>query len=247
MLLAERRAATGVRTLVVRVRHTVARSILEIRGDPMAPTTRMGRVTAAACIAVMGAAGLSACTASGATDGGRTGEEATALPPGILPPNDPPQPGDARLGPDGHYDYSAPDFVLKNPCDTEAYEVALEQGWVPPVVGEKNFDSEKSRVCGIVKGFDGIGIAHHAFSNTELVNMHPGLEYHSDDGTSWYTTVWPNHIGTSCFAGANGPGGAEGVTVPIGGFSSFKTQESACTFASEQYILLFGGIHAFQR
>ena len=46
-----------------------------------------------------------------------TTDSGVTLPAGVLPPNNPPEPGDAPLGPDGHYNYDAPEFVLTNPCD----------------------------------------------------------------------------------------------------------------------------------
>lgn len=208
-------------------------------------SSRVGRGAAAVAVVAVAALGMSGCAAFGGVGGGAVAEGAerpeNALPPGVLPPNDPPQPGDARLGPDGHYDYSAPDFVLKNPCDTDAYQVALQKGWQPPAIGSQNFDSDQDRMCGIVKESDGIGISHHAFERAKLIQLDPALEVHSDSGISWYTAEWPNHIGSTCFAGVDAPGGAEGVTVPIGGFSNYKTRESACRFASEQFIKLFGG------
>ena len=207
----------------------------------MAPTTRMGRVTAAACIAVMGAAGLSACTASGATDGGRTGEEeATALPPGVLPPNDPPQPGDARLGPDGHYDYSAPDFELKNPCDTGTYQVALNQGWKPPSIGQQFKDQGNIQYCGITKGSTGIAIYTLGLGHIEVAKLASELDYHSVDERSWYTAVIPGQFGDSCLAGAFGPDGGHGIFVGIGGFSNYSTKQEACMYAEEQFETLFG-------
>ena len=246
MLLAERRAATGVRTLVVRVRHTVARSILEIRGDPMAPTTRMGRVTAAACIAVMGVAGLSACTASGATDGVDGGEEeATALPPGVLPPNDPPQPGDARLGPDGHYDYSAPDFVLKNPCDTEVYERAMSNGWHAPIVGSPRFDGFDERSCSITN--DSTGIVLFAYSKSVEDFRKQGSEITTKDSKTATVHVIqsPHLFGDACFAGVESPAGLMGALTGTGGFSNHASIESACNEAIDVFDELFGGKHAF--
>ncbi|MFC3849890.1 hypothetical protein ACFORJ_06890 [Corynebacterium hansenii] len=198
-------------------------------------------VAAAATLGMAGCGAVGTDDANAATAGKETGKNALA--PGVLPPNDPPQPGDARLGPDGHYDYSAPDFVLKNPCDTDAYGVALEKGWEPPVIGKQNFDAETDRMCGIVKGSDGIGITLHAFNRADLKGMDPDFAIQNNGNVSWYTTVWPNYIGSSCFAGIDLPSGAEGVTVPIGGFSNFSTRESACKFASDQFIQFFGGKH----
>lgn len=241
MLLAERRAATGVRTLVVRVRHTVARSILEIRGDPMAPTTRMGRVTAAACIAVMGAAGLSACTASGATDGGRTGEEATALPPGILPPNDPPQPGDARLGPDGHYDYSAPDFVLKNPCDTEYFERALELGWKVPEIGTKRRDEARTADCAIVNSETGLALTNFFSSPSDLTDAGYVVSYGSPKHPGIIIVEGKSLFGDSCFAGVETVYGVFGASSATGGFSQHSNIDDACNEAIETINPIIGG------
>lgn len=201
------------------------------------------RLVAAAIVAATAAGALAGCgrAEADADDGRHTAAEENSLPPGVMPPNDPPQPGDAPLGPDGHYDYSAPGFELKNPCDTDAYQVALQNGWEPPVIGNQLFDSESDRMCGIVKNGDGIGITHHSFTRSELIDLDPKVETQTKGETTWYTVVWPNYIGSTCFAGIDTSSGAEGVTVPIGGFSNFTTRESACQFASEQFIQFFGG------
>lgn len=65
------------------------------------------------------------------TEGQEIGPNGQLLPPGVKAPEEPAQPGAAKLGPDGHYDYSAPDFVLGDPCeDPELMSRLAEQGWV---------------------------------------------------------------------------------------------------------------------
>ena len=204
------------------------------------------RLVAAAIVAATAAGALAGCDGAetGADDGRHAAAEENSLPPGVMPPNDPPQPGDAPLGPDGHYDYSAPGFELKNPCDTAAYQVALQNGWKPPVIGNQFKDLDFIQHCGITRGTTGIGIYTHRLSHQELKEYALTFNHQESGDSSWYTAVLPGIMGDSCIAGTFGPNGGEGISVSIGGFSDYSTERSACDYASDQYEQLFGGTNA---
>lgn len=204
------------------------------------------RLVAAALIAATAAGALAGCAGAkaDADDGRHAAAEENSLPPGVMPPNDPPQPGDAPLGPDGHYDYSAPGFELKNPCDTDAYQVALQNGWEPPVIGQQFKDHDFIQYCGITRGTTGIGIYTLRLTHQELNEYALKINHQESGDSSWYTAVLPGILGDSCIAGVFGPNGGEGVSVGIGGFSDYSTEQSACDYASDQYEQLFGGTNA---
>lgn len=207
----------------------------------MAPTTHMRRVTAAACIAVMGVAGLSACTASGAADGGGAGEEeTTALSPGVLPPNDPPQPGDARLGPDGHYDYSAPDFVLKNPCDTEYFDRALELGWKVPEIGTKRRDQADEMYCGVISNTEALALFAFPRNFKDFEASNYEVKTIKSGETSLVLLKRPTMFGEGCFAGIETPRGMIGGLTATGAFSDHTTIDEACDGAVHSIIPILG-------
>ena len=208
-------------------------------------SSRVGRGAAAVAVVAVAALGMSGCAAFGGVDGGAVAEGAerpeNALPPGVLPPNDPPQPGDARLGPDGHYDYSAPDFVLKNPCDTDAYQVALQKGWQPPAIGSQLKDHGEIQYCGITRDTDGISVFTHRLSLEDLRAMSSSVDVTHDGDHAVYTAVIPGDFGGSCMVGAFTAEGGTGINVGMNAFSFYKTPGEACGYAVEQYLELFWG------
>lgn len=201
------------------------------------------RPVVTALIAATAAVALTGCGAAGASgdDDEHAAAEESSLPPGVMPPNDPPQPGDAPLGPDGHYDYSAPDFVLKNPCETDAYQVALQNGWEPPVVGKQFKDYGTFQHCGITKEGTGISIYSHSLSFHDIEELSSDLRLHEDQGLTWHTAVVPGQFGDSCLAGAMGPGGGFGINIGMGAFSFYNSRDEACGFATQQFKELFRG------
>ncbi|WP_295626798.1 hypothetical protein [uncultured Corynebacterium sp.] len=187
---------------------------------------------------------LAGCGAVGAKDAGTSDETSDAeqsLPPGVLPPNDPPQPGDARLGSDGHYDYSAPDFVLKNPCDMDAYQVALRQGWSSPETGEQHRDFGDFQFCAITRRMEAVGVFSHSLTRDEFESTSLDFEVHTDAQSTWYTAVRPGLVGESCFVVVDTPSGGAGITAGVGGFSEHKTRETACEYATTLFKEFFGG------
>ncbi|MFD5867780.1 hypothetical protein ACFWGD_04070 [Corynebacterium sp. NPDC060344] len=188
---------------------------------------------------------LSGCGTVGANDqgAGPSIDEAAApkLPPGVLPPNDPPQPGDAKLGPDGHYDYSAPDFVLKNPCDMDIYQRALEKGWKAPDFGTKRRDEESLATCGLINDGGAALIINNTLNRRKIEELGYPITDHGVEQTSWYTFVSKGDLFDECTATADTSEGSLGVSLAIGGFSEMKTSEETCEYVSARYTELIRG------
>ena len=195
-----------------------------------------------AIIAATAAVALTGCGAAGASgdDGEHAAAEESSLPPGVMPPNDPPQPGDARLGPDGHYDYSAPDFVLKNPCDTEYFQRAMELGWQVPEIGTKRRDEPDSATCSIVNDSTGLPLVNFKNSATELEKQGYSAETHTIGGISFVMLRGNALFGESCFAGVETELGFIGAMSGTGGFSQFTNLDDACNEAQVTIIPILG-------
>lgn len=208
-------------------------------------SSRVGRGAAAVAVVAVAALGMSGCGAFGGGGGGAVAEGAerpeNALPPGVLPPNDPPQPGDARLGPDGHYDYSAPDFVLKNPCDTEYFQRAMELGWEVPSFGTKRRDEPTGSDCTIINESSGLALTNYPSSVAELAES--GYETSIDSSrTPALILIQGNALlGESCFAGVETAHGIIGATSVTGGFSTHSRIENACAEAVATIVPIIGG------
>ncbi|MFD5868807.1 hypothetical protein ACFWGD_09385 [Corynebacterium sp. NPDC060344] len=192
------------------------------------------------------ALGLTGCGAIGGDAATAAAGEAQgpALPPGVLPPNDPPQPGDAKLGPDGHYDYSAPDFVLKNPCDTDAYQVALQQGWKQPSFGTTRRDEPAEKTCSIVQNSTGMVLYSFAKTSGDFNAEEAEVAHEESRGKTLVVIKSPNLFGETCFAGIETPAGLTGALTGVGGFSNHSDIDSACEESKTVYHEIFGGIHA---
>ena len=208
-------------------------------------SSRVGRGAAAVAVVAVAALGMSGCAAFGGVDGGAVAEGAerpeNALPPGVLPPNDPPQPGDARLGSDGHYDYSAPDFVLKNPCDTEYFQRAMELGWEVPEIGTKRRDEPASSTCSMVNDSTGLPLVAFDSSVTGLSTQGYSVELDETGGQPLIIVKGNAILGESCFAGAETQVGVLGAMSGTGGFSQFTSIDDACKEAIETIIPILGG------
>ena len=203
---------------------------------------------------VMAAAALAAVLAGCAGDAGASLADAardpiaetsggTGLPAGVVPPSGDPQPGDARLGDDGYYDYAADDFVLQNPCDGLPFELAQEQGFRIGDNASPRDDEPDHTVCRLISD-----ITHEALPLASYAYGQPDFEAHGfevriaeSDGRSWYTVVHPGLITEQCFAGVDTPRGAVGAGMPVGGFSPYTTREAACDAASELFNRIYGG------
>lgn len=194
----------------------------------------------------MTAAGFAGCTAADAADAADgisgTEEQSTepALPPGVLPPNEPPQPGDARLGPDGHYDYSAPDFVPKNPCNTEYFQRALELGWKPPEIGTKRRDDPDHMYCGVVNDRQALALFTFFGNQNDLKAEGHDVVIDTSSGTPLIMMKRPTLFGEACFVGVETELGTIGGAASTGGFSDHTTIDQACAEAIEMTLPILG-------
>lgn len=163
-----------------------------------------------------------------------TTDSGVTLPAGVLPPNNPPEPGDAPLGPDGHYNYDAPEFVLTNPCDD------------PEIMGrlDRLGFREQSEVSQRVKGTRQLGciIGSESSALSEVFGIwrasiaHPNLASYGGlpidrqngvhDGVT-YTMTTP--IGLSyCIASVETERGSLGFAVDITGQDDSDLTEELC-------------------
>lgn len=201
------------------------------------------RLVAAALIAATAAGALVGCSGAqaGTDDGRHAAAEENSLPPGVMPPNDPPQPGDAPLGSDGHYDYSAPGFELKNPCDTEYFQRALELGWRVPDFGVTRQDEADAADCTLINETSGIALTTYYRSIEELERSGYTISVISAQPFDLITIKGDSLFGESCFTGAETPYGIFGATLVTGGFSQHNTMEKACTETVNTIIPIIGG------
>lgn len=172
---------------------------------------------------------------SGAKDGrdapvaGRDG-----LPPGVLPPREPAQPGDARLGPDGHYDYAASDFVLTNPCDDPEIMAKLEK------LGQREDPGKQFRINGAwhvecVLGEDGtgpIGVWYQEanFKRFETLDFSP--KHRHEDGFSWVITRQKSNFSDGCVASVETQNGSLSIAFPYPLSQSKSFDSVQCSPAS---------------
>lgn len=165
------------------------------------------------------------------------------LPPGVVPPSGEPEPGDARLGPDGYYDYTADDFVLQNPCDGLPFELAQQQGYRLGDNASPRDDESFSTVCRMAHGEPGspLVLAAHSFGQPDFETMGYEVTIQESSGRSWYTVALPGLISDICFAGVDTSKGAVGAGIGIGGFSPHTTERAACDAASELFNRIYGG------
>lgn len=200
------------------------------------------RLVAAIIITATAAGALAGCSGAQAdTDDGRhTAAEENSLPPGVMPPNDPPQPGDAPLGPDGHYDYSAPGFELKNPCDTEYFQRALGLGWQVPPFGTKRRDEPEEMYCGMINEASTIGLFSFPKNYRDYETSEFHIEIIDHKGISLIQVIRPTLFGEGCFIGLETPRGMFGGLDATGGFSSHTTIDQACKAATESIFSILG-------
>lgn len=171
--------------------------------------------------------------------------EEPRLPAGVVPPTGDPQPGEARLGPDGYYDYGAEDFVLENPCDGLPYELAKAQGFDYGPHLHPRTDEPDYTICRLIGADDGLPLASYRHNRRDFEALGYTVNLHEGDGRAWYTVVMPGLISELCFAGVDTVRGSVGAGYPIGGFSEYKTATSACNHASELFNTIFGGHNGY--
>lgn len=164
------------------------------------------------------------------------------LPPGVLPPREPAQPGDARLGPDGHYDYAASDFVLTNPCDDPEIMAKLEK------LGQREDPGKGVRAkgpwnIGCALGPHGLGpisIQYLSKNAEELPKVSTELQNHSRGELSWRTTKQVAPVGNSCFASIETSGGNLGFLIEAPPRETKNFHDTVCQPVSDLMISFLG-------
>lgn len=179
------------------------------------------------------------------TEGREIGPNGQLLPPGVKAPEEPAQPGAAKLRPDGHYDYSAPDFVLGDPCeDPELMSRLAEQGWAI-------WDSPRARIStNYLKGC----VLSNANPNSEpltVVAINASAttmesegylhKFHSNGENSWFTANPPSGFGELCVAVHETQSGSVGIGYRYSEFKIHKTLDQACQYVSTSFEDFFGG------
>lgn len=219
------------------------------RGLPAAAAAPLAAVAALAAVASLAAA-LTGCAGdAGASLADEVGDPTTetpggpGLPAGVVPPSGDPQPGDARLGPDGYYDYTADDFVLQNPCDGLPFELAREQGFRIGDNASPRDDETDYTVCRLFsdRTHEAIALASYSLGQPGFEELGYEVSIEEAGGRSWYTVVMPGLLTEQCFAGVDTPDGSFGAGMTIGGFSPYTTEQSACDVASEFFNRIYGG------
>lgn len=169
----------------------------------------------------------------------------TGLPAGVVPPSGDPQPGDARLGDDGYYDYAADDFVLGDPCDSEWAEQLKADGWMEheSSVGRHNLSYQRSCVF-----YQEDSITFHPLAMMSLNMDSPNIDtsafernIESSDAGTWYTTPWRTIGLHMCFAAVDTESGPYGLAVDFSEYGPYKTYDEACAYASDHLQTLLRG------
>nr|WP_162933179.1 hypothetical protein [Corynebacterium lactis] len=209
-------------------------------------------------IAVASTLAMTACTAGNAAEpntsttvtksveaAGQTANQTNdnGLPLGVIPPREPAQAGDARLGPDGHYDFNAPDFVLSNPCDDPEIMAKLEK------LGHREDPEKQGRIrgawhVGCVLGPDGTGplsILHQKLSRNDFSRLGVEEKTHEVAGFSWSTSRQESDFGTACFASVQTERGRLGFTVEVPSGIQTKFHEDFCSAPSSLLEALIKG------
>lgn len=172
-----------------------------------------------------------------------TADAGVTLPAGVLPPNNPPEPGDAPLGNDGHYNYDAPEFVLTNPCDDPEIMGRLEK------VGFREQDGIPQRIKGVKQlgciveseNNELLGLWHTSVAHSKLNNYNTQPSHHYGDNHAWVTFKQTNPIELSyCTASVETPKGALGFSVDITGEDNPSQQDKMCAPANQTMIDYLG-------
>ncbi|MDO5029496.1 MAG: hypothetical protein Q4E11_02795 [Corynebacterium sp.] len=165
-----------------------------------------------------------------------TADAGVTLPAGVLPPNNPPEPGDAPLGNDGHYNYDAPEFVLTNPCDDPEIMGRLERiGFREQDSIDMRIEGNKQLGCGIQSNDSNLlAVWHTSVAHSQLGNYDATPLKHSNGIFNWITFKQTSPIGTSaCIASVETAKGALGFIVDTTGEENPDPQDTKCTPANE--------------
>lgn len=207
-------------------------------------------------------AGLTACSESNAAsagssqsiasgdgsetnDGREVGPDGKLLPPGVKAPEEPAKPGAARLGPDGHYDYSAPDFVLGDPCeDQELMGRLAAEGWELGTSQLSRFSTPYMRGCSLTKSnflAEPLTIVSIRDSESGFASNGSLISVDSIEDVSWIQASPQSDLGEMCVAVQETHSGATGFLYTFSEFSEFNTADNACQFVSSKFKRFFGG------
>ena len=137
------------------------------------------------------------------------------LPPAVVPPEGEFEPGDARLGPDGHYDYRAPDFVKTSPCSDPKLMARLDR------LGQRKHpewgrDFEGLYQVGCVLGPEGLGpiaVWRLGLNNAEMVQRGQDIKVHRSEVGSWVTAKHESGFSDGCSATFETPKGSFGFLI----------------------------------
>lgn len=168
-----------------------------------------------------------------------TTDSGVTLPAGVLPPNDPPAPGDAPLGADGHYNYDAPEFVLTNPCDDPEIMGRLEK------LGYREQTDVQDRIKGVRQlgclldaensaPPETFGVWLSSIAHSNLENYAATPIGHQSGAHNWATYQMTTPIGLSyCIASVETERGALGFAVDITGQGGSDLAKELCTPVSD--------------
>lgn len=169
--------------------------------------------------------------------------DGTPLPPGVLPPSENPAPGSARLRPDGHYDYSADDFVLSDPCDSpELMERLRALGYeeIETAIGRADLPWQR----GCLIGETDTAIAGFELQNRNLSDFQElgfTVSQRSTDTLSWAEVDLVSAMGDVYFSTVETEAGALGFSIPYGESSAVSSRVLARKQADALISDFFGG------
>lgn len=172
-----------------------------------------------------------------------TTDSGVTLPAGVLPPNDPPAPGDAPLGADGHYNYDAPEFVLTNPCDDPEIMGRLEKlGYREQTYVDGRIEGNKQIGCAIESDSSGLlSIWHTEVAHSQLSRYNAEPLAHHEDSVNWVTFRLTNPLGNSaCIASVETARGALGFVIDTTGQEEPDPQNKRCAPVNELLIDYLG-------
>ena len=209
--------------------------------------------TALLAAALLGMAGIGAGCSSDSPvsglvkddDSSDSHSDARELPQGVIAPYQPVQPGDARLGADGHYDYTAEDFVLRHPCDDQELMAKLkEKGWEISPGTTSIIDEPNLKGCGLQnEAPDSIPFVLSAIrlKTIESKNNAEITRTNFSDISTAYSARLASPVGAMCFIGQETSHGAIGLSLNYSEFYHVKTEASACQHLLNDYKKIFGG------
>ncbi|MEJ5919464.1 hypothetical protein [Corynebacterium sp. H78] len=179
---------------------------------------------------------------NGRDDSRKFAPDGTPLPPGVLPPSENPAPGSARLGPDGHYDYSADDFVLSDPCDSpELMERLRALGYEEIETAIGRHDLPWQMGCLIGQEGDAVAAFNRQNSNQrDFASRGFELLQSKDRSFTGFLVGQQSATSYSCFAGIETENGTIGFNVPYSEERPTQLQSQACAKAASLLIGFLG-------